>query len=50
MVFVWADGTWCEVDDLYLHRDKEQPIGLMTIGQALVHLDLVIEELFPTIH
>ena len=49
-VYMWADGCWCEIDDLYLHRDREQPMGLMTIGQANVYLDQLVEDMFPTIH
>ena len=49
-VYMWCDGTWCEVDDLYLYPHMEQPMGLMTIGQANIHLDQVIEDLFPTLH
>ena len=50
LVYMWSDGTWCEIDDLYLYRHREQPMGPLTIGQGLIVLDQVIEDLFPTIH
>lgn len=50
MICMWPDGTWCEVDDLYLHRDKSNDYAILTVGQASIALDLVIEDLFPTIH
>lgn len=49
-IYMWSDGFWCEIDDLYLHRHRTNNFVRMTIGQANIFLNQVIEDLFPTIH